>query len=123
VPPEAAAALDYVWTSLWDMDPERMPMLIAVRGKDLNCKDGRGWVSGDGRCFAGSHSGESITVAFPEAVPLHETALNHEAAHQRLDVELGRRVGDSEAHGREDFQAWIREANAALAARQGVNDG
>lgn len=116
VPGAARDALYRVWTTTWGLDPVTLPVLIAVRGADLNCHNGRGWKAVSlGKCVAGTHSGAFITVAFPDGVPLHETALVHEAAHCRLDMELRREVADEEAHANFDFNAWIVQGNEALA--------
>ena len=122
VPSAAIEALRYVWFDVWGMPAASLPTLLAVRGRDLNCKDGRGWVAASlGGCVAGTHSmrqGDPVlTVAFPDGVPMHETALVHEAAHARLDIAMGRPVPDAEAHGRLDFMQWIASGNEALTAR------
>jgi hypothetical protein len=122
VPAAALEALRYVWRDVWGMPEPLLPTLLAVRGRDLDCKDGRGWVAASlGGCVAGTHStrqgGAVLTVAMPDGVPMHEWALVHEAAHARLDSAMGRPVPDAEAHGRLDFMQWISTGNAALAAR------
>jgi len=123
VPPSALHALVHVWCDVWGMPASSLPTLLAVRGRDLNCHDGRGWVAASlgGGCVAGTHStrqgGAVITVAMPDGVPMHEWALVHEAAHARIDIAMGRPVPDAEAHGRLDFMTWISTGNAALAAR------
>jgi hypothetical protein len=121
VPPEARHALRYLWVDLWRLDIALMPLLIAVAGRDLNCHSGEGWIAADGRCVAGTSNGHGAgsvaTVAFPAGMPLHRTALCHEAAHCRLALLLGYWPNESAAHARVDFTEWISTGNAALAAR------
>lgn len=89
-PPEGAAeALDLVM-GFYGIAKENRPHLQFIRGADLNCREGRGFME-HGACVAGSMriGPKVITLAWPVNQTFSKSALSHEATHFWLEIRGG----------------------------------
>jgi len=111
-PPGAEAAIRKVWCTCYGQTWESRPRVIFIRGKALDCADGKAFRDAWGRCVAGQTmiSATAINVAWYEGARWSQTALAHELGHC-LDEQ------DDPFHEGATFAAGgpVARANAALA--------
>lgn len=110
-PAGAQAAIWFIWCDLYKQRWQDRPRVFFIRGKDLNCNGGKGWMS-IGKCVAGQAMPwmRAINVAYPEGAKFHETALAHELWHS---------IPGNEEHT-VAFQIQVANAVAALKGWEGA---
>lgn len=90
-PPGAAEAIRLVWCTSFGQPWSTRPRVFFIRGKNLDCQDGRGWMDAWGRCVAGQTmpAARAVNVAHWEGARWSQLALHHELGHF-LDKVQGR---------------------------------